>query len=379
MRQRLAQLDGIRGIAALVVVVHHYVTALPHAQHDAWGWLFRFPPLRLLVAGHAAVVIFFVLSGCVLSLAYRRAGQQPAARTFICKRVVRLYPTYAAALLVALALHYVSSSYGSGSWTGSLAGFWKEPPTHADLTGAFLLSGTTAAIDLDSPSWSLVHEMRLAVLLPILLPLTIAWPGRTLAFGAMTSLLVAACLPFVGVHDRVLIGADSVAGSLLISLYYAVFFSLGAWLPSAFQDVGERPTWSWRRIALLVVALTLLQLPQSMPFVDVAFGLAAAALVGLGLSGAFGVLEVAPIQAVGQRSFSLYLVHFPALQLAYVTLDPGRPLAFLAVYVAAIVCLTVLLYEAVERPFATLCSRIGRETRPSRVGAYPVARSSRDI
>lgn len=379
MRQRLCQLDGIRGLAALVVVLHHYVTALPEDQHAAWGWLFRFPPLRLLVAGHAAVIIFFVLSGCVLSLAYRGA-EPPSTQMFITKRIVRLYPTYAAALLLALALHYAAVRWGTGAWSGALASFWKNTPAHADYAGAFLLSGTTSAIDIDSPSWSLVHEMRLAFILPLLIQLTIAGPGRALALGAGVSLVITCSLPLIGLHDRVLIGAETIFPSILISLYYAVFFALGAWLPSVFGQGMDAITGSrLRRVLVLLAALVLLQLPQSLAFVDVAFGIAAAALIGLGLGGYLGVLEIAPVQAVGQRSFSLYLVHFPALQLTYVLLDPHRPLLFLAAYLGLTVALTLLLYEVVERPFAHLCSKIRPSSRAARYSVRLVPRSSRDI
>lgn len=98
---RETHLDSMRGVAALIVVVVHYLSAfypytvygpsIEFEQHAAWEGLFFFPPFGLLVAGRLAICLFFILSGYVLS--YRYLGEARQIRKIlahIIKRPVRL-------------------------------------------------------------------------------------------------------------------------------------------------------------------------------------------------------------------------------------------------------------------------------------------------
>ncbi|HEX3679420.1 MAG TPA: acyltransferase family protein [Galbitalea sp.] len=69
----MVALDGLRGIAALVVVFHHvYQIARPFLEPTthAWAvgtlwWFISATPIKLLSAGSESVLVFFVLSGVV--------------------------------------------------------------------------------------------------------------------------------------------------------------------------------------------------------------------------------------------------------------------------------------------------------------------------
>jgi hypothetical protein len=78
---RLPSLDGLRGVAALIVVVHHTLLTVPSlsvayfldgpaAVRGSKAWWLSWTPLHLIWAGGEAVIVFFVLSGFVLALPY---------------------------------------------------------------------------------------------------------------------------------------------------------------------------------------------------------------------------------------------------------------------------------------------------------------------
>ncbi|WP_374593252.1 acyltransferase family protein, partial [Aquabacterium sp.] len=77
---RFVFLDGIRGLAALIVLTRH--------TYDFWGFKF--------FHGYLAVDLFFLLSGFVISSAYdRRLDEGAISRTdFVVIRLIRFYPVY---------------------------------------------------------------------------------------------------------------------------------------------------------------------------------------------------------------------------------------------------------------------------------------------
>lgn len=96
-------LTGFRGLASILVVLHHYA-ARPPGTVDP-----RFPAFLLLEL-HAAVGFFFALSGFVLTRIYLDAvgsGAMPA-RIFLGKRLAKLYPVYLLFLLASVAVAFAT-------------------------------------------------------------------------------------------------------------------------------------------------------------------------------------------------------------------------------------------------------------------------------
>ena len=93
----LRELDGVRGIAALLVFFHHICSASIQPEH--WGpgvrWLQSF-----FLGGTVGVDIFFVLSGFLITSLLIRDRESPSYyRDFYWKRALRILPVYFACLL----------------------------------------------------------------------------------------------------------------------------------------------------------------------------------------------------------------------------------------------------------------------------------------
>jgi peptidoglycan/LPS O-acetylase OafA/YrhL len=147
-RQPFRTLDGIRGIAALIVMTRH----LP----DMYGQ-FTFPRCYL------AVDMFFVLSGFVIANAYaQRLKDGMGWREFMRIRFIRFYPFYALALLFGIIVVALEIALGGGRpWTMTRFGL-------AIFAGALMmpapLSPGGILFPLNTPGWSLGFELAVNAL-----------------------------------------------------------------------------------------------------------------------------------------------------------------------------------------------------------------------
>ncbi|MFL5730468.1 MAG: acyltransferase family protein [Cytophagaceae bacterium] len=144
-------LDGLRGVAALVVCVHHFLVAFYPAMHSgdpksshfsldlnfAEGY-FTNTPLNILYGGNFCVCIFFVLSGLVLSYRFMRDRDEEIIIASAVKRYIRLIiPIFCSVMLVfiliKLSLFYNKEAAvftKSDWWLGS---FWNFNPSIKEM------------------------------------------------------------------------------------------------------------------------------------------------------------------------------------------------------------------------------------------------------
>ncbi|CAN5169382.1 hypothetical protein BH09SUM1_BH09SUM1_32140 [soil metagenome] len=93
--QRIEGLEAVRAIAALAVVIDHAFSV--SLIDDSF---YISPLITNTFFGHAAVLLFFVLSGYVIGLATNNPFSTPAVRLYALKRIARLYPIYLVGLLL---------------------------------------------------------------------------------------------------------------------------------------------------------------------------------------------------------------------------------------------------------------------------------------
>ena len=392
-RDRMGGLDALRGVAALIVLVHHVSMTAPSVSAAysssanvavfSPAWWVTLSPLKILFAGPEFVLVFFVLSGFVLVLSplrrfpwTRRAepgtaggpdgGASPAPvagydwLAYYPRRIVRLaIPVIVSVALAALWILIVPRTVNGDG------GAWMAKQGSPDLGIGNLLRevsivGYTGRPDVNPPLWSLAWEMWFSLLLPVGVILAVATRRWTLAW-------VAALL------------ATSTTGYLLgiEPLMYLPAFGLGALLAANHGALLARTTRLARRPGgtlvcaaltalglLLLIGYWLLRPVLTEPWNDVALALRVpgAALI---------VASVAlwpPVQRMlsgrllawlGTISFSLYLVHFPVVVTFGQLFGPENWWWGALISVPLSLLLAQLMYRWVERPAQTLATRVG--------------------
>ncbi|MEJ5912901.1 acyltransferase family protein [Pseudokineococcus sp. 1T1Z-3] len=370
---RFPGLDGLRGVAALVVVVFHALLLSPVLDDVDAGagpqqpsWWITHTPLSLLWSGPQAVFVFFVLSGFVLLLPVA-TGRGIRWRSYFPQRLLRLYVPVWGSIVLALAFAALvprTPQPGLSGWYNAHAPVQDWQTT---LQDAVLVLGTDW---LNSPLWSLRYE----VLFSLLLPLYVL--GAVLLRGLWAPKLVA-LLVVVGVAEA--LGMDR--------LTYLTMFALGAVLALEHERVvdlarrvarvaGHRLGWA-PGVLVAVVAVLLLTVEASLFLVGDGVEVLRDELRGVALSlqllgACLAVLLAAHwapavrwlsgrrVQWVALRSFSLYLVHEPVV-VSSAALWPGAPVAVhVVVGLVGGLVLSDLFFRAVEHPAHLLSRRVGR-------------------
>lgn len=353
-----------------MVVVHHclltsVVLAATYRGGATSGWglseLLTRTPLHLLWDGTGMVLVFFVLSGFVLTLAFTEPARikPPRWASFYVKRFPRLYlPVWGslafAVVLAALVPRLVSSS--QSWWINAHAA-----PTTVTMVARDATLVYTPSL-LNSPLWSLQWEMLFSLLLPVYVFIAVRWRGMA---------LLKVCLALV------LVGIGSKSGHA--SLLYMPVFVLGAVL------AAERDRVSWMaahfgRLAWWAVGLT----AGLLMTVDWILGpwhewitrpmRSAGALLIV-----FLFLNCRPVAAwagrrrlqwLGRISFSLYLVHEPIVVSLDRLLPGNNPWELLAIALPLSLLVAAGFYRLVEAPSLRLSHWLGRvEARPTQFWA----------
>lgn len=354
----LPAVDQIRGVAALWILYYHSHQLLGSVLRT--GEAFRKermweqgadPLLALLVEGHTAVALFMVLSGFIFT--WGAIGHRIDYLRFVGNRVLRIYPLYLTLLLVALAAY--PRAFELDAVLAMLLPF-------ADFER--LRTGPMTGM-----AWAIGVEFQFYLLFPLLFRLAQDRPVALIAGWVACAVLL-----------RLL--AVGLGGSAYDLAYWHLAgridqFLLG--MAAAFWLAHRRPG-SGRCLLLLCVAVLLSVallhayhrgggLPASAPWKAVwpalEGGMWALCIAGwIGLRGSGRSLPARLLQWVGVRSFSIYLLHFPLVQLfarhpALIWSPSGdwRGDALLAttfVVLPLTLLLSSLTWQVIEKPFLSL-------------------------
>ncbi len=315
---RVLSLDGLRGVAALLVVFHHMLLMLPDFANVAWRvpgavprgfveWLLLRTPLRLFWAGQERALLFFVLSGFVLSLPWCDGRAEPYGR-FLLNRFCRIYPPYLAAMVLAALGSILIGGHtlpNASIYFNSLG--WAFHPGWATIPSIVFVLNLPASEYMNEAVWSLVWEIRVAIMFPLLMAPIVKFGLRgAVAVLVATLLLRHVTSRLVGTPLSVALNAPQE------SFYYAEYFIAGAALAA---KRGVITAWFARAprgtgLAILLAGMLICWFPwpaQHDRMVGLGAGVIIAAILGdLQLRAWFSARW---LLWLGRRSYSLYLTH----------------------------------------------------------------------
>jgi peptidoglycan/LPS O-acetylase OafA/YrhL len=361
-RQRLAGLDGLRGLAALYVVVNHvFLRAFPGYPVDRapfWaGWF---------IYGRFAVVVFIVLSGFSLALSPARHGWRlDGISRFARRRARRILPAYWAALAFSLAVAWlVVAQPGHG-----------VPDLKSVVVNGLLVQNVVGAPSPNAAFWSMAVEAQLYLVFPLLLLMVRRW-GAIVMVTTVT--LVVATVGIVGPHVSHL---DVFVVQSPPDL--AALFAVGVLSAGIVGASPARRSWPWAWIALAAAAPVLATIWSQgsvwtldhLFWVDLALGPAIACLLaGLatghpgGRASILRLLDARPMRSLGASSYSLYLTHGPIVVIVYEKIVAGRVRQGVPAFVVSL-ALVIPLTIVFARVFASLFETPFRRRRSSGVAA----------
>lgn len=329
-RARLHGLTGLRFVAAAWVFAYHFLVL---TVRGAPWWL-----VRLQDAGHAAVSLFFVLSGFVLAYNYAAPladGRVGRAR-FWWLRGARVWPLYALVTLVEVPL-----ALGAGVAPGRIAA-----ATVGDLAGLQAWWPRITFVG-NTPGWSVSVELFFYAAFPFVAPLAGRRPRATIAACLALALACAA--------SPALVAANSDAATFLKCgpLLRLPEFALGVALGHAFlrrpRALSAGAATALAAAATLVVVAVVLATGALPRYVVHALLLPGFALLLWAVAeGGARSLGAAPLVLLGEASYGLYLLQIPLFQAL-----GGKyewPLSTMLAFFALLFAASIATHFAVERP-----------------------------
>ncbi|QWI40597.1 acyltransferase family protein [Bacillus mycoides] len=364
MTRRYKELDSLRGIAAIIVLLGHFLALFPilgkKVMYSTFGAYFS-----ILWQGHSAVIIFFVLSGFVLSLPFYK-GTEFNYLKYLIKRVCRIYIPYIVILFIAIGI-----KLGIHSKIGTIPGLVQWGSWNIEVSFNRVMDHILFLREFNSDAfimviWSLVHEMRISIVFPLIifLLLRVNWK---VSIGIAMFLSVIGYLLMKNIPSEFNM---PVSTNYFITLHYSSMFIIGALLAKNREYLVSKIINSKVKYILLPLGLLFFSYPRILfmllskligeidydlylIIIDwyICFGAVLIILSALSSKLFSKLLLIKPVQFIGEISYSLYLVH-PIVLLTTVHIFYGKisvPLILLISFLFTMV-VSVLCYKFIEIP-----------------------------
>lgn len=316
-KSRYMLLDGLRGVAAFMVVWYHVFEGFATSPVD-----------QKFNHGYLAVDFFFMLSGFVIGYAYDdRWSKGLTAGEFFRRRLIRLHPMLVLGILIGVVAFFVQ---GSVMWDGTeVSG--RMVFLSAALMLAFIpatpgcvyeVRGNGEMFPLNGPAWSLFFEYIGNILYALLLhrlsvrglAYVVALSGAGLAAFALCDL---SGFGHIGVGWS--LGEYNFLGGMLRLTFS---FSAGLLMSRVFRPLRIKGAF-WICSAFIVLLLSMPYIGDgSQPWANALFDIGCVivvfpVLVYIGASGEVVGMTHSLCRFCGELSYPLYIVHYPLMYLFY--------------------------------------------------------------
>ena len=348
-------LDGLRGVAVLLVVVSHFRILV--IWPTPWNSVNNF-----MAGGFLGVDLFFVLSGFLITslllVETKRRNVRGVLRRFYVRRVFRLMP----AILVFLASHAILALWENTSMRSELRSARAVIFYH--LNWHFIWDPKHSVIDFGH-LWSLAIEEQFYIVWPIvLLGLVLIRLKPQVIIGVILFLIFVVYLRRVALWNdgvqwrQIYTRTDSRVDSLLVGALAAFVFR--------YFRVPPMLSKMMMYVSLLVALSTFAYFGRSQPsrflhqsgftlmailFAFVVFGLANSE------SGLSKALSCRPLRFVGKISYGLYIWHLPVFRVLARHMETGTRISRLGLGLFLAFMATLISWYAVELPALKLKNR----------------------
>ncbi|HPF92242.1 MAG TPA: acyltransferase [Flavobacteriales bacterium] len=321
-------LDPMRGVAALAVVIFHYLgSILPTLRPNGVEHIVEY--------GKMGVQVFFVISGFVIPYAMQRGGYvRSDLGRFMLRRSIRIAPPAYLAALALIAFHLLAILINGRPVDGDPFPGFGFTAVFANLTFTAEYFGTGW---YNFVYWSLTAEFEYYLVLALIFPLIASGSPNWRVALVMAGMILLTWIPGPSFF------------------HYTVYFLLGILV------FLWRETSTDRRLLLFLGLATCLAGIINGWTTPIAVSLVAALIIASGTP-----FRTAPTDFLGDISYSLYITHVPVAYFAETAIKrvtdlhntAGGKVFLFVVYLTLALVVAHLFHRLVERPFLHLSKRI---------------------
>ncbi|MFJ7728147.1 acyltransferase family protein [Neobacillus sp. NPDC097160] len=368
MNRRFEQLDSVRGLAAFTVMFSHFsdVTAT-----YLFSVIFARSPFKVLINGQSAVLLFFVLSGFVLSLPLLN-GRQINYPVFVGRRILRIYIPYLVSIILSILLSLILSRGGIDGLSDWFNRTWTSKISISLLFEHLLLIGNIHSDAFNNVIWSLVHEMRISLIFPLVFFIVRKFDWKySILIGFFLSI-------FSTLNDNFSFQvSNGYYTTYWDSLHYASMFIIGGVIAKhlkeiikMYQGLSKLNKWilfisafgfyNYPGIGIRILNIINFPYPARvlMDYIAV-IGAVLFIIIAIGSGKVTKLLMLKPINFLGKISYSLYLYHLIVLlSLIYLLYNVVTIEIIFLLTIVVSICISTLAYFIVEEPFIKLGKKI---------------------